>query len=141
MMVEIRYIDNENNEPVIFDLAFPIKDYIPAKYLELAAAGRPIQVTQFADSIRPVAPELYFFIDLLDQVGLLTTRIGTPYIWSIHYEGSYKGTSFTMVYDEDYGFVSFAVSDSSKRQELAEFICSLVESQKSVCRKDVLKND
>jgi hypothetical protein len=84
---------------------------------------------------------LYFYVDLLDQAGLLNTRIGKPYIWSIHYEGNYKGTSFTMVYDEDYGFVSFSVSDRFKRQELAEYICSLVESQKLVCRRDVLKND
>lgn len=38
---------------------------------------------------------------------LLTTGSGKPYIRSIRYEGNYKGINFTMVYDEDYGFVSF----------------------------------
>jgi hypothetical protein len=130
-MVEISYSDNVNGETVIFELLFPIKEYVHVKYFELAAAGQPIRVTQFEDSLRPIRPELYFYIDLLDQAGILTTGIGTPFIWSIHYAGSYKGTSFTMIYDEDYGFISFMVPDSSKRQELAEYIRDLVEKSMS----------
>lgn len=131
-MITISYSDNIKGEPVIFEFLFPIKEYIPAKYFELTEIECPTLLMRLANILPPIEPELYFYIDLLGQSKLLVSYIGTPHIWTINYTGNYKGIIFKMIYDEDYSFIHFAVSDPDKRQELAEYIKYLIESQRMI---------
>ncbi len=114
-MVAIRY--NEN--PHVFDLLFNIQDYIPAKYFD----GDEKNV------------ELLYYKDLFLKNNMLNPKEeGIPMIWSTHYSCTYgrlfNKIRFTMVYDEDYGIVSFAVNHPKHRVKIAEKIRSLVEKEK-----------
>lgn len=112
-MVEIVY--NEN--PCVFDLCFNIKEYIPAEYFET--------------SKNETSAELNYFIDMLTKNKMLSSKISyVQMIWSRHYKCFFHGTSFIMIYDEDYGFVSFAVDDPKDRVKIAEVLKDLIKKEK-----------
>ena len=74
--------------------------------------------------------ELNYFVNLLTRNKMLSPNTNaTQMIWSIHYNCSYRGISFTLVYDEDYGFVSFAVKNPKHRIKIAELIKNLIENK------------
>jgi hypothetical protein len=112
-MVEICY----DEKPHVFVFSYSKKEYIPAKYFE---SNRDIK-----------SVELHYFKDLLkDNKMLSKDDVGTTLIWSVHYDCFYCQIPFTMVYDEDYGFVSFAVNDPKDRVTVAEAIQTLMEKKK-----------
>jgi len=131
-MITIQYSDNVKGEPVVFELLFPINEYVPNKYFENSSEGNLISITLENDTKVLVSPELVFFLDLFEQYKLLNNKIGQLYIWSIHFECNFNGSKFSMLYDEDYKLISFVVSDSSKRIELSEYICKLIERIKRI---------
>ncbi len=131
-MITIKYSDNVKGEPVVFELLFPINEYVPNKYFENLSEGNLISITVENDTKVLVSPELVFFLDLFEQYKLLNNKIGQLYIWSIHFECNFNGSKFSMLYDEDYKLISFVVSDSSKRIELSEYICKLIERIKRI---------
>lgn len=117
-MVDIRYMDSQSNEPLCFDLVFALKDYIPHKYFEISDNG--------------AGAELYYLIDLLKNNNFFEAKKTNCHqlIWSYHYDCHYQDIPFSMVYDEDYDIVSFAVDNLSHRTIIAETLRYLVEAQK-----------
>ena len=111
-MVKINYDQNSR----VFDLLFTLKEYIPAKYFETNANG--------------ASAELNYYMDLLTRNDMLSDSApGIPMIWSVQYQCVYHGIHFTMVYDEVYGFVSFAANPND-RAAIAEALKNLVEKEK-----------
>ena len=111
-MVEINY----DEKPCIFDFRFNLKEYIPARFFD---------TDMYAKSV-----ELSYFIDLLTRNKMLSPNTqGIPMIWTVHYACSYHGVSFLMVYDEDYGFVSFSVDNPKNRVDIAETIKRIIENE------------
>lgn len=112
-MVKINY----NEKPCIFHFQFDLKEYVPDKY--------------FKNYKNQIAIELCFFIDLFIQKGILDDKdSSTPMIWSTHYACHYRGIPFVMVYDEDYGFITFAVHDPEARLEVADALKQVIENAK-----------
>jgi len=111
-IVEIRY----NEKPHIFGFLFNVKEYMSEKL--------------FDANTKMESLELSYFLDLLTRNKMLSPDTkGTPMIWSTHYNCSYRGISFILVYDEDYGFVSFAVDNPKHRIKIAELIKNLIENK------------
>ena len=111
-MIEIKY----DEKPCVFYFLYSQKEYIPEKFFD---------VDMYAKDI-----ELNYFVDLLTRNKMLSQHTkGTPMIWTTHYACSYRRISFIMVYDEDYGLVSFAVAKSKDRVEIAEAIKHMMENE------------
>ena len=111
-MIEIKY----DEKPCVFYFLYSQKEYIPKKFFD---------VDMYAKDI-----ELNYFVDLLTRNKMLSPHTkGTPMIWTVHYPCSYRRISFIMVYDEDYGFVSFAVANSKDRVKIAETIKHIMENE------------
>ena len=110
-IVEIRY----DEKPRVFGFLFSKKEYMSEKLFDADRNTKSI--------------ELSYFIDLLTRNKMLSPNAkGTLMIWSTHYNCSYRGIPFLLVYDEDYGFVSFAV-DPKHRIKIAELIKNLIENK------------
>ena len=109
-MIEINY-DREKER--VFDLSYFLKEYIPDSiYMEY-----------------PINTELHFMQKLLDKDPDIHYLGSSEMIWSIDYKYKYKEKIFTLVLDEDYGFISYAVDDSKERNEIAEYLKRLIENR------------
>ena len=115
-MIEICYMKSEAGIDNCFDFLYYLKDYIPEEYFNNDCA------------------ELNFYIHLLTENGMYSGSDKSKHIliWSIHYDCVYNSIPFTMVYDEDYDIVSFAVDKEylSYKCEIAEHIKQLIEKNK-----------
>ena len=109
-MVKINYF---KDKPFVFMLDFKLRDYIPAKYFKS-------EVDFFA--------EICFFIDLLRDNEILKST-GTPRVWNIEFDCVYDETPFKMVFDDDYGFVHFAVECVEAKVKIAEALKHLMENR------------
>lgn len=118
-MIEINYIDSAGGMPTCFDLTYCLRDYIPEKYFE-----------------KNRITELEYYLDLFEKYGLLEERKPVLLIWSRYYKCKYKDISFMMDYDEDYDLVGFSVPDHQYREEIAEYICSLIEQTRNIENKE-----
>lgn len=113
-MIEIQY----NEKPCVFDFNFNWKEYIPDRYFE----------SENEDNF-----ELNYYLDLLKKYKMLKDS-GTLFIWSTHYKCNCLGMPFVMVFDHDYGFVTFAVHHAKDRIKVAETLMSLIEKEKPKCK-------
>ena len=118
-MIKIQHLKSEAGYNNCFDLLFNLKEYIPNVFFEQHENG--------------VGAEFYFFISLLHKFGMFNCKKEHYHtvIWSTHYDCVYKDIPFTMIYDEDYDIVSFAVSpdDIQHMATIAERIKQLVEDE------------
>ncbi|MCD9025052.1 hypothetical protein [Cohnella silvisoli] len=106
-MIEINY-DAEKEH--IFDLRYILKKYIPESFFREY----------------PNNTELHFIKRLFTN-DLYIRFIGEyPMIWSTHYKYKYKNRGFTLVLDEDYDLISYAVDNPGDRNEVAEYIFSIM---------------
>ena len=111
-MIEIKY----DEKPCVFYFLYTQKEYIPEKFFGADMYEKDI--------------ELNYFIDLLTRNKMLSPHTsGAPMIWTEHYACSHGRISFIMVYDVDYGFVSFAAADSKDRVKIAETIKCIMENE------------
>ena len=113
-MIEIKNFDGYPN---CFELSFSLKDYIPEKYFKISS--------------NELGAKLYFYIDLFKQNDLFEPieKNRKIMIWSLHYQCHLGDIPFTMIYDEDYDFITFA-SEPEHKTQIAEHIKLLVEKQK-----------
>lgn len=113
-MIEIRYMKSEAGIDNCFDFLYCLKEYIPKEY------------------INKDCTELNFYIHILSENGMYIDKEENKHIliWSIHYDCVYNQIPFTMVYDEDYDMVSFAVDKEylSYKCEIAQHIKQLIET-------------
>ena len=117
-MIQIQYTESKAGLPNCFAFLFPTKDDIPQGYGKISE-----------DS---TSAELSYYLDLMNRCGVVDISLESGYslIWAKHYDCVYKGyIPFTMLYDEDYDTVSFAVDEKymNHRAELAEAIRSFME--------------
>ncbi|MCL2828632.1 MAG: hypothetical protein FWD99_07855 [Oscillospiraceae bacterium] len=108
-MVKINYF---KDMPHVFELSFKLREYIPSKYFQH-------EVGLFA--------EIRFFIDLFKENNMLKSS-SIPRIWTTEFACVYNDLPLIMIYDEDYGFVHFAVESSDDTAKIAEVLKHLVES-------------
>lgn len=115
-MIKIEYMNSMNNLPTCFVLFFWLKDYIPDNYFKECEH----------------TAELDFYIEILKKYNLFEEKTSNikEIIWSRHYECRYNDIPFTMVFDEDWGDISFAVENPKYRKEIAEYLCSIIEKEK-----------
>ena len=118
-MIEIQYTKSESGYDNCFDILFDLKEYIPKEFFEQHENGD--------------GAELYFFISLLYKFGMFDCKKEHYHhlVWSTHYDCIYNGIPFTMVYDEDYDIVSFAVAPENMQHKtmIAERIQQLVKNE------------
>lgn len=110
-MIEIIY-DTEKEH--IFDLRYELHKYIPESNFEKY----------------PQNTELHFLQDLFDVNSHIQFIGKYPMIWSMHYIYKYMDKIFTLVLDEDYDLVNYAVDNPKDRKEIAEYICKLIVDKK-----------
>ena len=106
-MIEILY-DKEKEH--IFELRYELHEYIIESNFEKY----------------PENPELHFIQDLFDVNSSIQFIGKFPMIWSTHYVYKYMDKSFTLVLDEDYDLINYAVENPADRKEIAEYICKLI---------------
>ena len=114
--MRIEYMNSMSDCPTCFVLIFDLKEYIPENY--------------FKEWVHEA--ELNFYVDILKKHNLLEDKSSNikDIIWSRHYECCYNDIPFTMVFDKDWGDISFAVENSKYRKEIAEYLCSVIEKEK-----------
>lgn len=122
-MIEIKYLKSEAGLDNCFELIFPLKDYIDESFFKLNKRG--------------YAAELLFYISLFLKNGMFDGKREHchQYIWSFHYDCIYNNEiEFTMVFDEDYDMVSFAIEEENQelRKDIAEHIKRLIEKKVSL---------
>ena len=126
-MIEIQYTQSESGYDNCFDILFDLKAYIPNVFFEQHENGD--------------GAELYFFISLLHKFGMFDCKKEHyhQFIWSTHYDCIYSNIPFTMIYEEDYGKVSFSVAPENMQYKtmIAERIQQLVKNESN--NVDILK--
>lgn len=118
-MIEIKRMKSEAGYSNCFELLFHLKDYIPTAFFEQHEDG--------------AGAELYFYISLFYKFGIFDCKQEHYHqsIWSTEYDCVYNGVSFSMVYDEDYDFITFAVLPRNIKHiaMIADRIKFLVETE------------
>ena len=122
-MIEISYMDSMSGNPTCFDLRFPLREYISKNYFN-----------------NDKCIELNYYIDLFKKYGLLKEDKPVEMIWLQSYKCQWGDILFTMVYDEDYDLVSFAVENPKYCTEIAEKICDLIKKEKIEYDRDLRDN-
>lgn len=107
-MVEIVY-DLEKER--IFDLRYELHKYISESFFEKY----------------PENTDLHFIQDLFAVDSFIHFIREYPMIWSTHYIYKYMNKEFTLVLDEDYDLINYAVDNPKDRNEIAKYICKLIE--------------
>lgn len=113
-MIEIKYRKSNNGDDNFFDL-YNIQEYLPVSSFEL-----------LKDDL-----ELKFYLSLFKKFNIIEKTQGITFWWNTHFHCKYNNYEFTMIYDNDYGFVSFCVKKDfiKNRETIAEAIKSLVEQE------------
>lgn len=110
-MIEIIY---DKDKDRIFNLTYEIHKYIPDSFVQKY----------------PRNTELHYMYYLLGSDSNVEF-IGTfQIIWSTDYKYKYKNKEFTLVFDEDYSFISYVVENPEDIREIAEYISEIIESHK-----------
>lgn len=116
-MIKINLLNNSSGEPCLFELLFPLTDYIPEKYFK-----------SYSEQA-----ELYFFIDLLTENYLFSKNKKDFYespAFDLFFDCSYNGIPFEMCRG-DYGEIYFSVDKIhiSYIGEIALHLKTLIEKQ------------
>ena len=113
-MIQINYMRSFSGNSNCFSLLFPLKEFT-------------------SESIS----EREFYLSLLQIAGYFDGKKEHCHtmIWSVHYDCICDGIPFTMVYDEDYDDITFAIGLENLQQmpKIAEQLQALVESERRAC--------
>ncbi len=115
VMIEIEYSKSDAGADNFFHL-YHIHEYIPMFSPELLEDGL----------------ELKFYLSLFRKFNIIEKDAsGISFWWNTRFYCKYNEYEFTMVYDNDYGFVDFCVEGKfiKNRETIAEAIKSLVETE------------
>ena len=99
----------ENNR--LFEIVYVLHDVIPSEYFERY----------------PVYTEFSFLYSMFEQNSGFGFCGKVAMIWSTDFLWTVNGIPFTLMLDEDYGFVYFLVDDPDMRESVAESIKNVIE--------------
>jgi hypothetical protein len=104
----------DTEKKYIFTLIYELHKYIPNTIFE-----------EYEEH-----PELHFIQKLFANDSNIQFIGEFPMIWSTHYIYKFMNKEFTLVLDEDYDSIHYAIENQEDRNEIAEYICKLIEKQK-----------